>query len=90
MSFIGVFDRIASSHPARAMSPRLQSGDSIPQPDRLRFDVITRKAIGRAKIWRQRAIDRAVLAAMNPRELGDFTFNPVEAWNEAHKPFWRE
>lgn len=50
---------------------------------------LSHAVVGRAALWRRRAIDRAELARSSRAELRDIRLSPGDAWNEARKPFWR-
>lgn len=40
-------------------------------------------------LWRERAQERRMLAAMSASELKDIGVSNVDAWREANKPVWR-
>ncbi len=41
-------------------------------------------------LWRRRAQERRVLAAMSERDLRDIGLTSLDAVHEANKPFWRD
>jgi uncharacterized protein YjiS (DUF1127 family) len=49
---------------------------------------LVRSAFARVLVWRQRALDRRHLAAMDGRMRKDLGLSNVEIWHEINKPFW--
>ena len=47
-------------------------------------------AILLARLWRQRARDRALLARFDGRMLRDIGLTPADVMREINRPFWRE
>lgn len=47
-----------------------------------------RRAADTVLVWRQRAYERRLLAAMNDRLCKDLGLSNVDLWNEIRKPFW--
>jgi uncharacterized protein YjiS (DUF1127 family) len=50
---------------------------------------MVRELIELIGLWRCRAHERRLLAAMNGHALHDIGITQWDAWREANKPFWR-
>ena len=45
---------------------------------------------GAVALWRRRARERRLIAALSHEQLKDMGLSRADAWREAQKPFWRE
>jgi len=45
--------------------------------------------LGTLRLWRQRSIERAMLAHMSQRDIADMGMTESEVRYEMDKPFWR-
>ena len=57
-------------------------------PSRLNLPAAIRRATDTVFVWRQRAYERRILAAMSGRLCKDLGLSNVDLWNEIRKPFW--
>jgi uncharacterized protein YjiS (DUF1127 family) len=62
-----------------------QLGAARPGRDLLRS---LRWAVATLRLWRQRARERRVLAALNERELADFGASTADVYRELNTPIW--
>lgn len=49
----------------------------------------SRRIVELFSIWRQRAVERRLLAALDDRGLADIGITRLDAAYECRKPFWR-
>ena len=54
-----------------------------------RFGARLRTAVETVALWHQRARQRRQLVALDDRLYRDIGVNPLDAYREAQKPFWR-
>jgi uncharacterized protein YjiS (DUF1127 family) len=45
--------------------------------------------LGTLRLWRQRSIERAMLAHMSQRDIADMGMTEADISYEMNKPFWR-
>ncbi len=45
--------------------------------------------LGTLRLWRQRSIERAMLARMTQRDIADMGMTEADVLYEMDKPFWR-
>ena len=47
------------------------------------------RILGTLRLWRQRAVERAMLAHMSQRDIADMGMSEADVRYEIDKPFWR-
>ena len=72
------------------MMPNARASTRMGGADALnRFGALLRTAMETVALWRQRARQRRQLLALDDRLYRDIGVNPLDAYREAQKPFWR-
>lgn len=70
--------------------PTLDLSLAAPPGLRQTLQILAARALDHTDVWQARVRQRRALAALDAHLLRDIGVDPVQAANEARKPFWQE